>query len=64
MITIEWTPEKKEAIIQKLEEWIHEYNAHSGEHIMQDDRCQIHAPELLSDLVDDIIKPTVNCNED
>lgn len=64
MITIEWTPEKKEAAIKKLEEWIHKYQAHSGEKIMQDDECQIHAPELISDLVDDIIKPSVNWDED
>jgi len=56
-IRIDWTPEKKEAVIQAIEEWINEYRAFSGEHIMQDDDCQIYAPVLLSELVDDIIEP-------
>ncbi len=57
MVTIEWTPEKKEAVIKMLDEWIRLHGATSGEHIMQSDGCIISSPELLSDLVDEIIKP-------
>lgn len=56
-IRIQWTTEKKEAVIQRLDKWLKKYNAHSGEMIMQDDDCQVYAPDFLSDIVDDIIKP-------
>ena len=64
MTHIEWTPEKKEATIKAIEQWIIEHDASSGEHIMQSDGCIISAPELLSDLVDDIIKPTWSWDEE
>lgn len=57
MINITWTDEKKEAVIQKIDEWIKKYHAGAGEVIMQSDNCIIYAPVLMSDLVDDIIKP-------
>lgn len=56
-IIIEWTTEKKEAVIAMLDKWLKKHNAHSGEMIMQDDGCQTYAPDLLSNLVDDIILP-------
>lgn len=54
---IEWTEEKKEAVIKRLTEWLIEHRASSGEMMYQNDECQIDAIEILSDLVDDIIKP-------
>jgi len=56
-VEINWTTEKKKAVIKKLEEWIIKHEATLGEIILQSDECIITAPELLSDLVDDIIKP-------
>jgi len=56
-IVIKWTDEKKEKTILAIEAWIKEHGAAMGEIIMQSDSCIISAPELLSDLVDDIIKP-------
>ncbi len=60
MIVINWTQEKKDAVCQKIDEWLKKYDAWGGEKIMQDDDCQIYAPELICDLVDDIIKPELS----
>jgi hypothetical protein len=56
-IKINWTQAKKDKVAKAIEKWIIEHGAFAGEVIMQDDDAQITAPELLSDLVDDIIKP-------
>lgn len=57
MLVINWTQEKKDAVCNKIDEWLKKQNAWGGEHIMQCDECQIDAAPFLSDLVDDIIKP-------
>jgi hypothetical protein len=57
IIEINWTQEKKDAVCAKIEKWIREYDATAGESIMQSDKFIISAPEMLSDIVDDIIKP-------
>lgn len=47
-------------VLDKVIEWMQEkehYASHSGESIMQDDNCQIDAPVLISDIIDDILKP-------
>lgn len=64
MATIIWTEEKKIKVCEAIEAWMKKHGspAYSGEGIMQDDDCQIHAPELIADLVDDIIQP--DCSED
>jgi len=64
MIKINWTPEKKEQVIKAIDAWIKEHGASAGEVIMQSDDCTITAPELLSDIVDDIIKPEWVPDED
>jgi len=63
-ITINWTPEKKDAVCAEIEKWIIKYGAYSGEKLMQDDDCQIEAPVLLADLVDDIIEPDYNYDDE
>lgn len=64
MISIIWTQEKKDAVCEKIEKWIKKYGAWGGEMIMQDDNCQIYASVLISDIVDDIIKPELSDNND
>lgn len=56
---INWTDQKRIDVCNAIETWMAKYATASyhGEGIMQDDNCQIHAPELIADLVDDIIKP-------
>jgi hypothetical protein len=56
-IKIEWTPEKVQRALQMIENWIRANNAVAGEVIMQNDECLISAPELLADIVDDVIQP-------
>lgn len=64
-IEIIWTPQKKILVLEAIEKWIREHDATAGEVIMQSDDCIISAPELLSDIVDDIIKPKrLNGGED
>lgn len=58
-LKIEWTPEKKDAVCDAIEKWLRKHGAWGGEMIMQDDDCQIYAPDLISDIVDDIIKPEI-----
>lgn len=64
-IEIIWTPKKKRLVLEAIEKWIREYDATAGEVIMQSDDCVISAPQFLSDIVDDIIKPKrLNGGED
>ncbi len=63
-VEINWTQEKKDQVIAAIEKWIREHDATAGEVIMQSDDCIITAPELLSDIVDDIIKPTREWDEE
>lgn len=50
---ITWTPEKKEAAIQKITKYLEEYGP--GECICQGDNAIIEAPEILADIADDIL---------
>lgn len=57
---IEYTQEVADAVLNKVIEWMQHpdhYAAHSGEGIMQSDNTVIDAPELISDIVDDVLKP-------
>jgi hypothetical protein len=53
MIKVVWTPEKKEAAINKLTAYFEKHGI--GEMIMQDDDALIEAPEVLADIADDIL---------
>lgn len=57
---INYTPETADAVLNKIIEWMehsNHYAAHSGEGIMQSDNTIIDAPDLISDIVDDILQP-------
>lgn len=62
-VWINWTQDKQILVCAAIEKWIIKHGAHSGEMIMQDDECQITASELLSDIVDDIIQPQTEYDE-
>ena len=53
MAKVIWTPEKKEAAIEKLTKYFEEHGI--GEMIMQDDDALIEAPEVLADIADDVL---------
>jgi len=45
-------------VLDLVIEWMEEHrSAHSGEGIHQNDECLIEAPILISDIVDDVLKP-------
>lgn len=57
---IEYSPEVAMKVLDKIIEWMthkDHYASYSGEAIMQNDNTIIDAPELISDIVDDILKP-------
>ena len=57
---INYSPETAHAVLNKIIEWMEEpnhYASNSGEGIMQSDNTIIDAPDLISDIVDDILKP-------
>jgi len=49
--------EMKTKIFNKIVEFIKDLNCTSGEQLQQSDSCLLEAPELISDILDDIIKP-------
>lgn len=53
MKIVAWTPEKKEQAIQKLTAYFEKYGV--GEMIMQSDNALIEAPDLLSDIADEVL---------
>lgn len=58
--SINYTPEAADAILNEIIKWMEHpkhYAAHSGEGIMQSDDTIIDAPELISDIVDNILQP-------
>jgi hypothetical protein len=53
MIQVTWTKEKKEKAIEMLTKYFEKYGI--GECIMQSDSAIIEAPQMLSDIADDIL---------
>lgn len=58
-INIHWTDEKLEKVKTYLDNWIKKHEAFAGEVIMQNDDCLIYAPELIAEIVDDVLKPEI-----
>lgn len=59
-VVITWTEEKRKAVCDEIEKWMHRYGAFYGETICQSDDCQIEAAPLIAHLVDNHIKPEGN----
>lgn len=55
-VSVDITEEKKDQIVEAVLKWCIEHECTSGEMLCQDDDCIIDAPELLSDIIDDILK--------
>ena len=53
MIQVTWTQEKKDKAIEILTKYFEKYGI--GESIMQSDNALIDAPEVLSNIADDIL---------
>tara|TARA_R110000782_G_scaffold266006_1_gene360170 strand:- start:371 stop:592 length:222 start_codon:yes stop_codon:yes gene_type:complete len=54
-VTLEVTQEKKDAILERIIEYCKENECTSGESLHQNDNCLIDAPNVLSDIIDDIL---------
>jgi len=59
-----WTQDKREAVVDAVEAWLIKMGAFHGETIQQSDRCAEKLPEFMADLVDDIIKPKVDWDDE
>ena len=58
--TVLYSPETADEIINKILEWMEDprhYASACGEGFLQDDNCQIDAPYLIADIIDEILKP-------
>lgn len=62
-ITISVTAQKQQEVFNRLVEWCKKHGAWSGESIMQTDDPQIDAAPFLSDLVDEVLKPSVKWDD-
>ena len=55
-----YSEESAKEVLDKIIEWMEDpehYASYSGEAIMQSDNTLIDAPELISDIVDNILRP-------
>ena len=55
-VKVSITEEKKDAIIERLLKFCKEEQCVSGETLCQSDSCLIEAPNVLCDMIDDIMK--------
>lgn len=55
-IEINWTDEKKQRVLQLIENFIVKYEFTSGEALMQSDDGTIESPSVMADIVD-VIEP-------
>jgi len=58
------TPEIRDQVFERVMKYFQEYNAWGGEVIHQDDDCIIYAPNVLSDIADDIVKFKITSDDD
>lgn len=61
-VTVEVTQEKKDKIFEAILKWCEKYNCTSGEKLCQNDDCNIEAPNLLADIIDDIMNFETECD--
>lgn len=56
-VLINDSQDEKELIFERIVKYMEDNNCFSGESLHQDDECLISAPDVLSDIIDDILKP-------
>ena len=62
-ITYQKTPEVMKEVFEKIVQFCLKHESFTGESIMQSDEPQIELPDLLSEIIDDIIKFKVKYND-
>lgn len=55
-VSINDDPATRDAVFEEVIKFCIKHQSFSGESLIQNESVQIHAPELLSDIVDDILK--------
>lgn len=55
-IEVSFSDIDKEKVINRILKFCEDNNCISGEKLHQDDDCIIYSPEVLSDIIDDILK--------
>lgn len=56
-VTFKPTEDMKQLVFDRIVQYMKENDCISGETLHQADRCIFDAPNVLSDIIDDIIKP-------
>jgi len=56
-VTIKYSDDIKTQVFNKVIEYMKEYDCTSGEQLQQSDECLLAAPDILSEIIDNIIKP-------
>jgi hypothetical protein len=54
-VIVNVTDEKKTEVFNAILKWCEVHNCTSGEHLCQNDECNINAPILIADIIDDIL---------
>jgi len=57
LVNIEETEEKKQQLFDRLIKYVKDFDCINGETVHQRDECVINAPEVLSDMIDNILEP-------
>lgn len=66
VFSINYSSEVADEVLNKIIQWMEHpdhYSAHSGEGIIQNDNTLIDAPELIADIIDEILQPQNIDNE-
>lgn len=59
-VKVDITDEKKDKIVERILQYCKENNCVDGETLHQSDNCLLDAPNVLSDIIDNIIKFQTN----
>jgi len=54
---LDCSEEAKNAVYKRIVKYMEDNNCALGEELQQSDKCIIDAPNVLSDIIDDILKP-------
>lgn len=56
-VEVVYSEDTMKKVMYEIFNYMEKYNCYSGEKLHQDDDCIIYAPEVLSEIIDNILKP-------
>lgn len=62
-VSVDITDKKKDDIVNAILKWCGEHNCSNGETLHQNDNCIIDSPDLISHIIDNILKFETKENE-